>query len=105
MILVAVLEINQPIASFRFGAINKRVLEVRSLPSGNMVGIGLTPEGLSDNYITQDLLLEMSWRQEPVQDIMGWVANYTLRRYGIMNPLAVRGYQVIISRRQLGAAA
>ena len=59
-----------------------------------MVGIGLTPEGLADSYITQDLMLEMSWRQKPVEDLAAWVANYTARRYGSLNPAASQSYQV-----------
>ena len=31
-----------------------------------MVGIGYTPEGLPDNYLTTDLLFEMGHKNEPV---------------------------------------
>ena len=46
-----------------------------------MVGIGYTPEGLPDNYLTTDLLFEMGHKSEPV-DLKDWVASYTMRRYG-----------------------
>lgn len=50
--------------------------------NSTIIGIGLTPEGLSDAYPTAELMLEMSWRNEPVADMEGWFANYTRRRYG-----------------------
>lgn len=31
-----------------------------------MVGTGLTPEGINQNYVIYDLMNEMAYRQEPV---------------------------------------
>jgi alpha-N-acetylglucosaminidase len=30
-----------------------------------MVGTGLTPEGINQNYVVYDLMNEMAWRMEP----------------------------------------
>lgn len=31
-----------------------------------MVGTGLTPEGINQNYVMYDFMNEMAWRNEPV---------------------------------------
>ena len=49
-----------------------------------MIGIGYTPEGLPDAYITTDLLFEMGFRTGAV-DLYDWTDKYVSRRYGIAN--------------------
>uniref|UniRef100_A0A1B6JEP6 Alpha-N-acetylglucosaminidase C-terminal domain-containing protein n=1 Tax=Homalodisca liturata TaxID=320908 RepID=A0A1B6JEP6_9HEMI len=46
-----------------------------------MVGIGLTMEGINQNYVMYDLMMEMGWREEP-SDLSQWFRNYSTRRYG-----------------------
>jgi len=36
------------------------------LENGTMVGTGLTPEGINQNYVMYELMNEMAWRTEPV---------------------------------------
>jgi alpha-N-acetylglucosaminidase len=31
-----------------------------------MIGTGLTPEGINQNYVMYDLMNDMAWRAEPV---------------------------------------
>lgn len=62
--------------------INKNVYEVRSRSNTTMIGVGITPEGINQNYVVYDLMLESAWRKEPVQDLNTWVADYAERRYG-----------------------
>ncbi|XP_072945395.1 alpha-N-acetylglucosaminidase [Epargyreus clarus] len=62
--------------------INKDVYEVRSRVNSTMIGIGLTPEGINQNYVVYDLMLESAWRKRPVQNLETWVADYAERRYG-----------------------
>nr|CAD7261564.1 unnamed protein product [Timema shepardi] len=45
--------------------INQKVFVARALPNGTLVGTGLTPEGINQNYVIYDLMTEMSWRTEP----------------------------------------
>ena len=42
------------------------VFDGRSLENGTMVGTGLTPEGINQNYVMYELMNEMAWRTEPV---------------------------------------
>ncbi|XP_026736420.1 alpha-N-acetylglucosaminidase [Trichoplusia ni] len=62
--------------------VNRDVYEVRSRMNSTMIGVGLTPEGINQNYVVYDLMLESAWRKSPVQDLEAWVADYAERRYG-----------------------
>lgn len=56
--------------------------EARSAVNSTMIGVGLTPEGINQNYVVYDLMLESAWRKEPVKDLEKWVGDYAERRYG-----------------------
>ncbi|CAK1542523.1 unnamed protein product [Leptosia nina] len=61
--------------------INKEVYEARKRINTTMIGMGLTPEGINQNYVVYDLMLESAWREAPVADLNQWVADYAERRY------------------------
>ncbi|XP_045520369.1 alpha-N-acetylglucosaminidase [Pieris brassicae] len=62
-------------------SINKDVYEVRKRINSTMIGMGLTPEGINQNYVVYDLMLETAWRESPINDLNQWVADYAERRY------------------------
>jgi len=39
--------------------------------NGTMVGSGITPEGINQNYVMYDLMLEMGWTDKPV-NLTNW---------------------------------
>ena len=61
-----------------------------------IIGIGLTPEGLTDAYPTAELMLEMAWRSSPVEDVDFWFRRYATRRYGIDNKNASEAWNVLL---------
>lgn len=62
--------------------INRDVYEVRSRVNSTMIGIGLTPEGINQNYVVYDLMLESGWRKSPVTNLEDWIVEYGERRHG-----------------------
>jgi len=48
---------------------------------GGMVGVGITMEGIFQNYVVYHLTLEMAWRAAPIVDIGQWVKDYSTQRY------------------------
>lgn len=48
----------------------------------NMLGIGITPEGIENNDIMYDFMLESPLRSAPT-NLTQWVINFAARRYGI----------------------
>lgn len=46
-----------------------------------MVGVGITPEGIHQNYVMYEFLLDRAWDQKSV-NVSSWIENYIRRRYG-----------------------
>lgn len=62
-------------------SINHEVYAARARANSTMIGVGLTPEGINQNYVVYELMLETAWRRAPV-DLPSWAAQYAERRYG-----------------------
>jgi alpha-N-acetylglucosaminidase len=61
---------------------NQGLQSARHSPkSGRLAGLGFVNEGLCYNPVAYDLLLDMAWRDQPV-DLQQWIADYALHRYG-----------------------
>ncbi|XP_018324295.1 alpha-N-acetylglucosaminidase isoform X2 [Agrilus planipennis] len=69
---------------------------IRARNETTMIGVGITAEGINQNYVIYDLMSEMSWRDEPV-DLTEWFDNYSRRRYGQINMSANQTWQILKS--------
>ena len=69
-----------------------------------MIGTGFTPEGLTDSYITTELMSEMSWRTQPLNNISKWIEDYCTRRYGKTNDNATKAW-IQLSKNVLNSKA
>jgi alpha-N-acetylglucosaminidase len=47
-----------------------------------MVGVGITPEGINQNYAVYEFALEMGWTPQNVTGTEAWFRNYPAARYG-----------------------
>ncbi|XP_034938192.1 alpha-N-acetylglucosaminidase isoform X2 [Chelonus insularis] len=74
--------------------INERVFEARNMNGSTMIGTGLTPEGINQNYVIYDLMNEMAYRKRPV-NLDQWFKNYASRRYGCKNEYAVEAWKFL----------
>ncbi|XP_032679060.1 alpha-N-acetylglucosaminidase [Odontomachus brunneus] len=72
--------------------INQRPFDGRHMNDSTMVGIGLTPEGINQNYVIYELMNEMGYRHEPV-NLDAWFERYATRRYGAWNEYAVAAWK------------
>ncbi len=69
-----------------------RMDEVASAPyeafrdslSGNMQGIGITPEAIEQNPVIYEMMLDHIWRDEPII-VTPWLRQYAKSRYGVTN--------------------
>jgi len=76
-------------------SVSKNPAEALHSPeSGKMMGIGLTMEGIEQNPVIYDLMLENVWRDTPI-DLDSWLKDYALRRYGKMNVNADKAWQIL----------
>ncbi len=48
---------------------------------GNLIGFGISPEGIEHNEVVYELMTDMAWTNKS-PDINKWIANYCLARYG-----------------------
>jgi alpha-N-acetylglucosaminidase len=52
----------------------------------NLIGTGLTPEGIFTNYVMYDLMSEMGWSMSDlisVENVEYWLTQFANRRYGL----------------------
>lgn len=62
--------------------------------AGQLSGIGLTPEGIEQNPVMYDLMLENVWRDQPIA-LDDWLKNYAFRRYGKRNAAVENAWQIL----------
>lgn len=79
-----------------FQIINERVLEAQNMVNSTMVGFGITPEGINQNYVLYEFALEMGWFRER-QDFKKWFTTYTTARYGQSSDSMVDGWLELVS--------
>lgn len=62
--------------------------------SGNMLGIGITAEGIEQNPAAYSIMLDNVWRSETIDPIK-WLNDYTVRRYGKKNSAVEKAWEVL----------
>ncbi len=67
---------------------------LRSPHRGNLVGIGMAPEGLENNEVIYELMSDAAWRSNQV-DLDRWLARYNRCRYGCTNAALERYWQLM----------
>ncbi|KAI9919296.1 hypothetical protein PsorP6_017254 [Peronosclerospora sorghi] len=72
--------------------------------NGTMIGVGLTMEGIFQNYVVYDLTLQMAWETSPLEmDV--WVAAFAARRYHVQDGHTERAWKSLfrsVYNRTLG---
>lgn len=57
-----------------------------------MAGVGITPEGIFQNYIMYNFALEQGWHQNSF-NVSKWIDEYVFTRYGIKNDNVLSAWQ------------
>ena len=65
-----------------------------SKESGEMIGIGLTPEGIEQNPVMYELMMDNVWSKDPI-NLDNWLHRYTAQRYGKFLPGAYEAWQIL----------
>lgn len=58
-------------------------------------GVGIIPEGINNNPVTFDLMLELGWHSKQV-DVQQWIRKYQLARYGKTTPIMEKAWQMLL---------
>lgn len=56
-------------------------MEAKSMNGSTMVGFGITPEGIDQNYIIYEFALEIGWQMKS-KNISDWLTHFITSRYG-----------------------
>ena len=62
--------------------------------SKKMKGIGLTMEGIEQNPVLYELLLDNIWKKDTI-NLDQWLPQYIRNRYGSLNPHAVKAWDIL----------
>jgi alpha-N-acetylglucosaminidase len=62
--------------------------------SGNMQGIGLTMEGIEQNPVLYELMMNNTWRSDAI-DVNMWLSGYLRNRYGAENKYATTAWNIL----------
>lgn len=63
--------------------------------SSYMKGVGVLPEGINNNPVAYELLLELVWHKDRV-DVSQWIDTYITARYGRINPEVRTAWQMFL---------
>ncbi|DAZ99319.1 TPA: hypothetical protein N0F65_005170 [Lagenidium giganteum] len=64
--------------------------------NGTMIGVGLTMEGIFQNYVVYDLTMQMGWEENPVT-FPAWVDDYARSRYHGKNEHAQKAWRILLT--------
>ena len=62
--------------------------------SGKMSGVGLSMEGIEQNPVLYELMMENVWQDKPI-DLKTWLPKFVLNRYGNKNEHALKGWEIL----------
>lgn len=60
-----------------------------------MSGIGIIPEGIYNNPVTYDLMLELGWHTDHVK-VTEWIKKYQISRYGRTTPTMENAWKLLL---------
>lgn len=75
----------------RIQTINEEPAAALAYPNSTMVGTGLTPEGINQNYFIYELMIERGFYASST-NLTQWVVDYVKRRYGSDSPGAIAAW-------------
>jgi alpha-N-acetylglucosaminidase len=73
---------------------NGPALALNDSASKRLRGIGLTMEGIEQNPVIYELMMQHTWQTQPVQ-LDEWLKKYVLNRYGIADDSLVKAWQLL----------
>jgi alpha-N-acetylglucosaminidase len=74
--------------------VNESPIEARNAEGSTMIGTGVTPEGINQNYVIYELMTEAAWRQTPA-NLTEWFEDYATRRYGLPDENAKKAWRIL----------
>uniref|UniRef100_A0A914XTW9 Alpha-N-acetylglucosaminidase n=1 Tax=Plectus sambesii TaxID=2011161 RepID=A0A914XTW9_9BILA len=77
-----------------FDAVNNGLSKAVAYPNGTMVGVGLTMEGIFQNYVQYQFLIDRTWSSADL-DKQQWITDYSISRYGQYDDLTASAWSLL----------
>ncbi|XP_017494391.1 PREDICTED: alpha-N-acetylglucosaminidase-like, partial [Rhagoletis zephyria] len=79
-----------------YGSINRINAELYTdrKKYSNLLGIGLTPEGIEQNPVAYEYMMDTTWHSS-TPDMAKWFTNYSVRRYGLYDARLDKAWQLL----------
>ncbi|XP_001357424.3 alpha-N-acetylglucosaminidase [Drosophila pseudoobscura] len=74
--------------------VNNGIEAARRMPNSSIVGVGITPEGIGQNYVMYSLVLERGWSELPL-DLDSWFKHFARTRYGVDDEGLQQAWQLL----------
>lgn len=69
------------------------VFRIKASPyKGNFAGVGIIPEGIINNPVAYELMLDLAWHAEK-PNLDSWLEKYSISRYGKSNPKIIEAWK------------
>jgi len=75
--------------------VNQEPHNTRLMKGSTMIGVGITPEGINQNNMIYEFMMENGWRDSS-RNISNWIQNYAVRRYGLNDDNANYAWQSLV---------
>lgn len=75
--------------------VNAEVPKAANMENSTMMGVGITPEGIHQNYVVYEFALEKAWQYEEI-DHKQWVRRYSNVRYGFSSKLIEQAWLLLL---------
>jgi alpha-N-acetylglucosaminidase len=76
------------------GVASGPALALKDSASKRLCGIGLTMEGIEQNPVIYELMMQHTWQTQPVQ-LDEWLKQYVLNRYRVADDSLVKAWQLL----------
>lgn len=64
--------------------LNVEIPKAANMKNSTMIGVGITPEGIYQNYVVYEFALEKAWKHKEINQ-KKWIKYYTTVRYGFIS--------------------
>lgn len=71
--------------------INEEIPQAAHLENSTMLGVGITPEGINQNYVVYEFTLEKAWEYKEINHKQ-WIKRYANNRYGFESNYIQHGW-------------
>lgn len=75
--------------------INAEIPRAANMENSTMIGVGITPEGINQNYVVYEFTVEKAWKHKEINH-KKWIKQYSNVRYGFKSELIEHAWLLLL---------